>query len=56
MTSNLAAMLFVPTLEQPIVSIDDLAEQYKIQFAPIAGSPGEHYFRRMAKIETKFNE
>ncbi|ETN71134.1 Ligand-gated ion channel [Necator americanus] len=35
-------------------SLDDLAKQYKIEYAPIKGSASEAYFRRMAEIEERF--
>ncbi|CAJ0607011.1 unnamed protein product [Cylicocyclus nassatus] len=53
-TANLAAFLTVSRLEQPISSLDDLAKQYKIEYAPIKGSSSETYFRRMAEIEERF--
>ncbi|EYC37332.1 hypothetical protein Y032_0802g2423 [Ancylostoma ceylanicum] len=53
-TANLAAFLTVSRLEQPISSLDDLAKQYKIEYAPIKGSASETYFRRMAEIEERF--
>lgn len=56
LTANFAALLFVPQLETPIRSLDDLAQQYKIKYAPIKGSPDELYFKRMAKIEDLLDE
>ncbi|VDM74436.1 unnamed protein product [Strongylus vulgaris] len=53
-TANLAAFLTVSRLEQPISSLDDLAKQYKIEYAPIKGGASETYFRRMAEIEERF--
>uniref|UniRef100_A0A914WBL6 Uncharacterized protein n=1 Tax=Plectus sambesii TaxID=2011161 RepID=A0A914WBL6_9BILA len=53
-TANLAAFLTVSRLEQPISSLDDLAKQYKIEYAPVKGSASETYFRRMAEIEEQF--
>ncbi len=35
-------------------SLDDLAKQYKIEYAPVKGSSAETYFRRMAEIEEQF--
>lgn len=35
-------------------SLDDLAKQYKIEYAPMKGSASETYFRRMAEIEEQF--
>ncbi|VDL76580.1 unnamed protein product [Nippostrongylus brasiliensis] len=53
-TANLAAFLTVSRLEQPISSLDDLAKQFKIEYAPMKGSSSENYFRRMAEIEERF--
>ncbi|KAK0406372.1 hypothetical protein QR680_018535 [Steinernema hermaphroditum] len=53
-TANLAAFLTVSRLDKPIDSLDDLAKQYKIEYAPMKGSAAETYFRRMADIEEKF--
>ncbi|GMT36064.1 hypothetical protein PFISCL1PPCAC_27361, partial [Pristionchus fissidentatus] len=53
-TANLAAFLTVSRLEQPVASLDDLAKQYKIEYAPMKGSASETYFRRMAEIEEQF--
>ncbi|TKR81531.1 hypothetical protein L596_015387 [Steinernema carpocapsae] len=53
-TANLAAFLTVSRLDKPIDSLDDLAKQYKIEYAPMAGTASETYFRRMADIEEKF--
>ncbi|GMR60627.1 hypothetical protein PMAYCL1PPCAC_30822 [Pristionchus mayeri] len=53
-TANLAAFLTVSRLEQPISSLDDLAKQYKVEYAPMKGSASETYFRRMAEIEEQF--
>uniref|UniRef100_A0AC34GQT2 Uncharacterized protein n=1 Tax=Panagrolaimus sp. ES5 TaxID=591445 RepID=A0AC34GQT2_9BILA len=50
-TANLAAFLTVSRLEQSINSLDDLAKQYKVEYAPIKGGATETYFRRMAQIE-----
>ncbi|XP_044735495.1 ionotropic receptor 25a-like [Chrysoperla carnea] len=55
-TANLAAFLTVTRLETPIESLDDLAKQYKIQYAPLNGSAAMIYFERMANIEAKFYE
>nr|QQP19806.1 ionotropic receptor 25a [Tropidothorax elegans] len=55
-TANLAAFLTVSRLDTPIESLDDLAKQYKIQYAPINGSSAMTYFERMANIEAKFYE
>uniref|UniRef100_A0A7E4W6R4 PBPe domain-containing protein n=1 Tax=Panagrellus redivivus TaxID=6233 RepID=A0A7E4W6R4_PANRE len=50
-TANLAAFLTVSRLEQPITSLDDLAKQYKVEYATVKGGATETYFRRMAQIE-----
>ncbi|BES98926.1 glutamate receptor [Nesidiocoris tenuis] len=55
-TANLAAFLTVSRLDTPIESLDDLAKQYKIRYAPINGSEAMTYFQRMANIEEKFYE
>uniref|UniRef100_T1H988 Uncharacterized protein n=2 Tax=Rhodnius prolixus TaxID=13249 RepID=T1H988_RHOPR len=55
-TANLAAFLTVSRLDTPIESLDDLAKQYKIQYAPINGSSSMTYFKRMADIEERFYE
>ncbi|KAL1116158.1 hypothetical protein AAG570_005653 [Ranatra chinensis] len=55
-TANLAAFLTVSRLDTPIESLDDLAKQYKIQYAPINGSSAMTYFQRMADIEARFYE
>lgn len=53
-TANLAAFLTVSRMDEPIKSLDDLSSQYKIQYAPMNGSTGLVYFKRMAEIEKKF--
>ena len=53
-TANLAAFLTVSRLETPISSLDDLAKQYKIKYAPVKGTASETYFKRMSEIEEKF--
>uniref|UniRef100_A0A1I8PVZ8 Ionotropic glutamate receptor C-terminal domain-containing protein n=2 Tax=Stomoxys calcitrans TaxID=35570 RepID=A0A1I8PVZ8_STOCA len=55
-TANLAAFLTVSRLSTPIESLDDLAKQYKISYAPIHDSPEMIYFERMANIEHMFYE
>lgn len=55
-TANLAAFLTVSRLEAPVESLDDLAKQYKILYAPLNGSSAMTYFNRMADIETRFYE
>lgn len=55
-TANLSAFLTVSRMEIPIESLDDLAKQYKIQYAPLNGSYVMEYFKRRANIEAKFFE
>nr|QHA94732.1 ionotropic receptor 25a [Pardosa pseudoannulata] len=55
-TANLAAFLTVSRLDSPIESLDDLAKQYKIKYAPQASTSAATYFERMAYIEEKFYE
>ncbi|ODM93591.1 Glutamate receptor ionotropic, kainate 2 [Orchesella cincta] len=55
-TANLAAFLTVSRLDAPIESLDDLAKQYKIQYAPLEKSSAWIYFDRMAHIEHRFYE
>jgi len=55
-TANLAAFLTVSRLDSPIESLDDLAKQYKIKYAPQDGTSSSTYFERMAGIEEKFYE
>lgn len=55
-TANLAAFLTVSRLETPIESLDDLAKQYKIEYAPMNNSPSATYFMRMKDIEKRFYE
>lgn len=55
-TANLAAFLTVSRLDTPVESLDDLAKQYKILYAPLNGSSAMTYFQRMADIEGKFYE
>jgi hypothetical protein len=70
-TANLAVFLAVSRVEQQIGSLDDLANQYKIKYAPLKDGSTEtckfenvlpihsHYFldfRRMEKVEKKFYE
>lgn len=55
-TANLAAFLTVSRLDSPIESLDDLSKQYKIKYAPQAGTSTSTYFERMAGIEEKFYE
>lgn len=55
-TANLAAFLTVSRLDTPVESLDDLAKQYKILYAPLNGSSAMTYFQRMADIERRFYE
>ncbi|XP_055372265.1 ionotropic receptor 25a [Condylostylus longicornis] len=55
-TANLAAFLTVSRLDTPVESLDDLAKQYKILYAPLNGSSAMTYFQRMADIEQRFYE
>lgn len=55
-TANLAAFLTVSRLDSPIESLEDLSKQYKIKYAPQAGTSTATYFERMAGIEDKFYE
>uniref|UniRef100_A0A1A9WKV0 Ionotropic glutamate receptor C-terminal domain-containing protein n=1 Tax=Glossina brevipalpis TaxID=37001 RepID=A0A1A9WKV0_9MUSC len=55
-TANLAAFLTVSRLDTPVESLDDLAKQYKILYAPLNGSSAMTYFERMANIEQMFYE
>jgi glutamate receptor, ionotropic, invertebrate len=55
-TANLAAFLTVSRLDVPIESLDDLAKQYKVLYAPLNGSSAMTYFQRMADIEKRFYE
>ncbi|XP_075152081.1 ionotropic receptor 25a [Haematobia irritans] len=55
-TANLAAFLTVSRLDTPVESLDDLAKQYKILYAPLNASSAMVYFERMANIEQMFYE
>lgn len=55
-TANLAAFLTVSRLDTPVESLDDLAKQYKILYAPLNGSSAMTYFKRMSDIEGRFYE
>ncbi|XP_065335547.1 ionotropic receptor 25a [Cloeon dipterum] len=55
-TANLAAFLTVSRLDTPVESLADLAQQYKIQYAPLNGSDTMIYFLRMSGIEQRFYE
>ncbi|XP_037068272.1 ionotropic receptor 25a-like isoform X1 [Pollicipes pollicipes] len=55
-TANLAAFLTVSRLDSPIESLEGLAKQYKVQYAPMNGTSTMNYFKRMAYIEQKFYE
>lgn len=52
----MAAFLTVSRLDTPVESLDDLAKQYKILYAPINGSAAMTYFERMSNIEHMFYE
>lgn len=52
----MAAFLTVSRLDTPIESLDDLAKQYKILYAPLNGSSAMTYFERMSQIEGRFYE
>lgn len=52
----MAAFLTVSRLDTPVESLDDLAKQYKILYAPLNGSSAMTYFERMANIEEMFYE
>lgn len=52
----MAAFLTVSRLDTPVESLDDLAKQYKILYAPLNGSSAMTYFERMANIEQMFYE
>ena len=47
-------VLLVSRLDTPISSLDDLANQYKVQYAPMNGTATMTYFQRMEYIEKKF--
>ncbi|CAD5111995.1 unnamed protein product [Dimorphilus gyrociliatus] len=53
-TANLAAFLTVSRLDEPISSLDDLAKQFKVKYAPQSATATQTYFERMADIEEKF--
>lgn len=53
-TANLAAFLTVSRLDSPIDSLDKLAEQYRIKYAPVKNSLSMIYFQRMEYIEKLF--
>lgn len=53
-TANLAAFLTINRLETGIESLEDLADQHTIQFAPLTESTEMEHFRRMAAIEKRF--
>ena len=46
----------VSRLDTPIESLTDLANQYKVQYAPMNGTSTMTYFQRMAYIEQRFYE
>ncbi|CAJ0597642.1 unnamed protein product [Cylicocyclus nassatus] len=53
-SANLGAFLTASRLEQSIKTLEDLAGQYKVKYAPIEGSSEEAYFRNMAELEERF--
>lgn len=53
-TANLAAFFTIPHLDKPVETLDDLANQYRVQYAPIENSVEMYFFRRMAEIEKRF--
>ncbi|KAL3266880.1 hypothetical protein HHI36_011031 [Cryptolaemus montrouzieri] len=55
-TANLAAILTVSMLENPVEGIDDLEKQFKLQYAPLNNSVQMNYFLNMARIEDHFYE
>lgn len=52
----MAAFLTVSRLDTPVDSLDGLANQYKISYAPMNNSGTMKYFQRMAHIEQRFYE
>ena len=46
----------VSRLDTPIESLDDLSNQYKVQYSPMNATSTMTYFERMAYIEKKFYE
>lgn len=46
----------VSRLDTPVESLDDLAKQYKILYAPLNDSSAMTYFQRMSDIEGRFYE
>jgi glutamate receptor, ionotropic, invertebrate len=55
-TANLAAFLTVSRLDQDFGSLEELAGQYKFEYAPLNGSATMKYFQRMSNIESRFYE
>lgn len=55
-TANLAAFLTVSRLENRVDTMDGLAKQYKIRYAPVENSAADSYFIKMAQIEDKYYE
>ncbi|XP_053209677.1 ionotropic receptor 25a-like isoform X2 [Panonychus citri] len=53
-TANLAAFLTVSRLENRVDTMDGLAKQYKIRYAPVENSAADSYFIKMAQIEDKY--
>ncbi|CAG7815474.1 unnamed protein product [Allacma fusca] len=55
-TANMAAFLTVSRLAKPILSLDDLINQHRVQFSAVIGSSAWVYFDRMANVEQIFYE
>jgi glutamate receptor, ionotropic, invertebrate len=55
-TANLAAFLTIKRIEKDVETLDDLALQYKVEYAPEEGSHAQEFFQRMAGIEKQFYE
>ncbi|GMT14528.1 hypothetical protein PFISCL1PPCAC_5825, partial [Pristionchus fissidentatus] len=53
--SKLAGSITATRLEESVSSLDDLAKQFNIEYAPMKGSAAETYFRRMAENEEQFH-
>ncbi|RWS23425.1 glutamate receptor ionotropic: kainate 2-like protein, partial [Leptotrombidium deliense] len=53
-TANLAAFLTVSRLDPPLETIEHMADQHRVSYAPVAGSLEETYFRRRAHVEKQF--
>ena len=55
-TNPVMLLSAVSRLDSPIESLEGLAKQYKVQYAPMNGTATMNYFKRMAYIEQKFYE